>query len=90
MSDEYITQAQRFRIPTWVRGAAVGLLGAGLIGNLGLITYSMWPELDAAKKLWLGLFWILGLIGFVILVRLWNHAVGTVYRVTRTVDKPSI
>ena len=75
MPSEYITHAERLGVPPWLRGAGVVVLGASLIGNLGVITYSMWSDSRPAATIGLVGLWVLGIVGVGILVRLWKATV---------------
>ena len=77
MPRRYISLAERWGVPAPIRGAAVVLLAALLLGNLGFITYFMWPTLDPRQTAWLALMWLLGLVGLLGLFRLWRATTHT-------------
>lgn len=72
MAHQYRSHLERLGVPAWARGALVGVFAAILFGNLGLITYSWWSDPAPGRIVLLGVLWALGLVGCVILLRLWS------------------
>jgi hypothetical protein len=72
MVERYTSNLERLGAPAWVRGAMVGVLAAILLGILGFVTYSQWSGAAPGRMIRLALLWVLGLVGCVILARLWS------------------
>ena len=75
MDTRYRSRFEVWNARPWVRGLSVAILGAILGVNAVVITIAGLHRNNGHVDVFLGLVWLLSLVGFVILVRLWRATV---------------
>jgi uncharacterized membrane protein len=70
-----MTHIDRLKAPTWLRCAMILALVAILLANLIIGTFGLLSQPNPRRYIVLGIVWVIGIVGLVLLARLWRTMV---------------